>query len=184
MADINDTFSAAWGRSYVNDFIDKGRVKKVMLQADAQYRMLPGGPRPLVRAQQRGRAWCPSRPSPRRAGPSGSPRLERYNGVPSVEILGMAAAGHGLDAARPWPIVEAAGGQAAAGHRLRMDRPVASAEGVERLRPGVLYALSILIVFLCLAALYESWAIPFSVIMVVPLGVLGALLGAIADLAR
>lgn len=176
MADINDTFSAAWGSSYVNDFIDKGRVKKVMLQADAQYRMLPEDiDRWYVR--NNAGAMVPFTSFAKASWASGSPRLERYNGVPSVEILGMAMPGS-ASSGEALAIVEAAVAKLPAGIGYEwtgLSRQEKASSG----QTGLLYALSILIVFLCLAALYESWAIPLSVILVVPLGVLGALVGAI-----
>ncbi|CAN7774400.1 efflux RND transporter permease subunit [Variovorax sp. LjRoot84] len=176
MADINDTFSAAWGSSYVNDFIDKGRVKKVMLQADAQYRMLPEDiDRWYVRSSAG--AMVPFTSFAKASWSSGSPRLERYNGVPSVEILGMAMPGS-ASSGEALAIVEQAVAKLPAGIGYEwtgLSRQEKASSG----QTGLLYALSILIVFLCLAALYESWAIPFSVILVVPLGVLGALVGAI-----
>jgi hydrophobe/amphiphile efflux-1 (HAE1) family protein len=176
MADINNTFSTAWGSSYVNDFIDKGRVKKVMLQADAQYRMLPED---IERWYVRNSAgtMVPFTSFAKAGWTSGSPRLERYNGVPSVEILGMAMPGS-ASSGEALAIVEAAVAKLPPGIGYEwtgLSRQEKASSG----QTGLLYALSILIVFLCLAALYESWAIPFSVIMVVPLGVFGALLGAV-----
>ena len=176
MSDINNTFSTAWGSSYVNDFIDKGRVKKVMLQADAKYRMLPED---IDRWYVRNTAgtMVPFTSFAKASWTSGSPRLERYNGVPSVEILGMAMPG-AASSGEALAIVEAAVAKLPAGIGYEwtgLSRQEKASSG----QTGLLYALSILIVFLCLAALYESWAIPFSVILVVPLGVLGALLGAI-----
>lgn len=175
MADINNTFSTAWGSSYVNDFIDKGRVKKVMLQADAQYRMLPED---IDRWYVRNSAgtMVPFTSFAKAGWASGSPRLERYNGVPSVEILGMAMPGS-ASSGEALAIVEAAVAKLPPGIGYEwtgLSRQEKASSG----QTGLLYALSILIVFLCLAALYESWAIPFAVIMVVPLGVFGALLGA------
>ena len=176
MSDINNTFSAAWGSSYVNDFIDKGRVKKVMLQADAPYRMLPEDiDRWYVRNSTGG--MVPFTSFAKASWSSGSPRLERYNGAPSVEILGMAMPG-AASSGEALAIVEEAVAKlpAGIGHEWTgLSRQEKASSG----QTGVLYALSILIVFLCLAALYESWAIPFSVILVVPLGVLGALVGAL-----
>ena len=175
MSDINDTFSAAWGSSYVNDFIDKGRVKKVMLQADAKYRMLPED---IDRWYVRNSAgtMVPFTSFAKASWSSGSPRLERYNGVPSVEILGMAMPGT-ASSGEALAAVEAAVAKLPPGIGYEwtgLSRQEKASSG----QTGLLYALSILIVFLCLAALYESWAIPFSVIMVVPLGVFGTLLGA------
>jgi multidrug efflux pump len=176
MADINNTFSAAWGSSYVNDFIDRGRVKKVMLQADAQYRMLPEDiDRWYVR--NGAGAMVPFTSFAKASWSSGSPRLERYNGVPSVEILGMALPGS-ASSGEALAIVEQAVGKLPAGFGYEWTG-VSRQEKASSGQTGLLYTLSILIVFLCLAALYESWAIPFAVILVVPLGVLGALAGAI-----
>ncbi len=176
MADINDTFSSAWGSSYVNDFIDQGRVKKVLLQADAPFRMLPAD---IDRWYVRNSAgtMVPFTSFSTASWMSGSPRLERYNGVSSVEILGMAKPGS-ASSGEALAIVEAAVAKLPAGIGYEwtgLSRQEKASSG----QTGLLYTLSILIVFLCLAALYESWAIPFSVILVVPLGVLGALIGAI-----
>jgi len=174
--DINHTFSTAWGSSYVNDFNDKGRVKKVMLQADAPFRMLPedidrwyvrNGAGDMVAFTSFATAsWA-----------SGSPRLERYNGVPSVEILGMAMPG-AASSGDALAIVEAAVAKLPPGFGYEWTG-LSYQEKASTGQTAMLYTLSILIVFLCLAALYESWSIPFSVILVVPLGVLGALLAAV-----
>jgi hydrophobe/amphiphile efflux-1 (HAE1) family protein len=173
--DINNTFSMAWGSSYVNDFIDKGRVKKVMLQADAPYRMLPEDINRWYVRNSSGEmvsftsfadaSWT-----------SGSPRLERYNGVSSVEILGMGMPG-AASSGQALAIVEAAVAKLPVGIGYEWTG-MSLQEKASSGQTGMLYGLSILVVFLCLAALYESWAIPFSVILVVPLGVFGALLGA------
>ncbi len=176
LADINTTLSTAWGALYVNDFLHDGRIKKVLLQGAAPYRMLPEDLNRWYVRNSRGEMvpfaafaaghWV--------LGPS---RLERYNGVPSMEILGEAAAGYSSG-----------------------DAMAAMTELVKQLPPGIgyewtkmsleesqsgsqaplLYALSLLVVFLCLAALYESWSIPFAVMLVVPLGVIGALLATYA----
>lgn len=176
IADINDNFSAAWGSSYVNDFIDKGRVKKVMLQADATYRMLPDDiNRWYIRNSDSG--MVPFSAFSKVQWASGSPRLERYNGVPSVEILGMAMPGS-ASSGEALAIVQDAVAKLPTGIGYEwtgLSRQEKASTG----QTGLLYALSILFVFLCLAALYESWAIPLSVVLVVPLGVLGALIGAI-----
>jgi len=172
IADVNNIFTTAWAPSYVNDFIDKGRVKRVYVQGDARFRMVPEdvgnwyvrnnqGEMVPLSAFTSGR-WI-----------YGSPRLERYNGVPSLNILGQGAPGVSSG-----------------------DAMLAVEEIMEKLPQGIgyqwtgmslqeresgnqaplLYALSILVVFLCLAALYESWSVPFAVMLVVPLGVLGAVL--------
>ncbi|ONZ22377.1 multidrug efflux RND transporter permease, partial [Burkholderia cenocepacia] len=172
-AAIDQTFSIAWASQYVNNFLDTdGRIKKVYVQSDAPFRMTPedmniwyvrnsaGGMVPFS-AFSTGH-WI-----------YGSPKLERYNGVSSIEIQGQAAEG------------KSTGQAMAAMEALASKLP----EGIgyswtglsfQEIQSGsqapILYAISILVVFLCLAALYESWSIPFSVIMVVPLGVVGALL--------
>jgi hydrophobe/amphiphile efflux-1 (HAE1) family protein len=176
MADVNNTFATAWGSVYVNDFIDKGRVKKVFLQADAPWRMLPGDiDRWFVRNASG--AMVPFSAFAQAGWASGSPRLERYNGVPSAEILGMALPG-ATSSGQALAIVEKHAAELPAGIGYEwtgLSRQEKASSG----QAGLLAAASILFVFLCLAALYESWAIPLSVILVVPLGVLGTLLGAV-----
>jgi hydrophobe/amphiphile efflux-1 (HAE1) family protein len=176
MSDVNDTIATAWGSSYVNDFIDKGRVKKVMLQGDAQYRMLPSD---VDRWYVRNSAgtMVPFSAFSTANWASSSPRLERYNGVPSMEILGMAMPG-AASSGEALAIVEAALAKMPPGIGYEWTG-LSLQEKASSGQTGILYAISILIVFLALAALYESWAVPFSVILVVPLGVLGALIGAI-----
>jgi multidrug efflux pump len=170
-SDVDSTLSTAWGGNYVNDFIDRGRVKRVYVQGDAPYRSRPedlgtwyvrtgtGGMAPFSSFAMTSWGQAPS-------------ALSRFNGVPSYEFQGQAAEGH-------------SSGEA-------MDRIAALAQqqpgvGVdwsgisyqERLSGGqapYLYGLSLLVVFLCLAALYESWSIPISVLLVIPLGLLGAAL--------
>jgi len=175
MTDINNTISTALGSSYVNDFIDKGRVKKVMLQGEARYRMLPSDvDRWYVRNSDGN--MVPFSAFSKASWTSGSPRLERYNGVPSMEVLGMAMPGS-ASSGQAMDIVEAAVAKLPAGIGYEwtgLSRQEKASSG----QTTLLYSLSILIVFLALAALYESWAIPFSVILVVPLGVFGALLNA------
>ncbi|MGM9486939.1 efflux RND transporter permease subunit [Ideonella sp. YS5] len=176
MADVNATFSAAWGSSYVNDFIDKGRVKKVFMQADAPFRMLPSDIDDWYVRNGSG-AMVPFSAFAQARWSSGSPRLERYNGVPSVEILGMGLPGT-LSSGQALDLVErhVAELPPGIGHEWTgVSRQEREASG----HGALLYSVSILVVFLCLAALYESWSIPFSVVMVVPLGVLGTLAGAL-----
>ncbi|EKE9229430.1 efflux RND transporter permease subunit [Salmonella enterica] len=174
LSDINETISAALGGYYVNDFIDRGRVKKVYVQADAQFRMLPGDINNLYVRSANGEmvpfstfssAWWIY----------GSPRLERYNGMPSMELLGEAAPGRSTGEAMS--LMENLASQLPNG--IGYDWTGMSYQ--ERLsgnQAPALYAISLIVVFLCLAALYESWSIPFSVMLVVPLGVVGALLAA------
>ncbi len=174
LADINDVLSTAWGSAYVNDFVDRGRTKKVYLQADAPFR---GQPEDLYswRVRNGSGEMVPFSAFTSAHWTFGSPRLERYNGMPSMEILGQAAAG------------VSSGVAMAEMEKLCAQLPVGIGyewtglsfqERMSGSQAPALYALSLLVVFLCLAALYESWAIPFSVMLVVPLGVLGALLAA------
>ncbi|EBF3267187.1 efflux RND transporter permease subunit [Salmonella enterica subsp. enterica serovar Worthington] len=174
LSDINETISAALGGYYVNDFIDRGRVKKVYVQADAQFRMLPGDINNLYVRSANGEMVPFSTFSSARW-IYGSPRLERYNGMPSMELLGEAAPGRSTGEAMS--LMENLASQLPNG--IGYDWTGMSYQ--ERLsgnQAPALYATSLIVVFLCLAALYESWSIPFSVMLVVPLGVVGALLAA------
>ena len=174
LSDINETISAALGGYYVNDFIDHGRVKKVYVQADAKFRMLPSDVNNMYVRSSNGEmvpfsAFVTSR------WVYGSPRLERYNGLPSMEILGEAAPGKSTGEAMA--LMEQLASKLPSG--IGFDWTGMSYQ--ERLsgnQAPALYAISLIVVFLCLAALYESWSIPFSVMLVVPLGVVGALLAA------
>ncbi|ECG7319409.1 efflux RND transporter permease subunit [Salmonella enterica subsp. enterica serovar Schwarzengrund] len=174
LSDINETISAALGGYYVNDFIDRGRVKKVYVQADAQFRMLPGDINNLYVRSANGEMVPFSTFSSARW-IYGSPRLERYNGMPSMELLGEAAPGRSTGEAMS--LMENLASQLPNG--IGYDWTGMSYQ--ERLsgnQAPALYAISLIVVFFCLAALYESWSIPFSVMLVVPLGVVGALLAA------
>ena len=170
---VDQTFSIAWASAFVNNFLDTdGRIKKVYAMADAPYRMTPedlhlwyvrnstGGMVPFSAFASGHWAY-------------GSPKLERYNGISSIEIQGQAAPG------------KATGQAMTAMEKIAAKLPdgigyewtgLSFQERQSGSQAPILYAISILVVFLCLAALYESWSIPFAVIMVVPLGVLGALL--------
>ncbi|MFI8607250.1 efflux RND transporter permease subunit [Pseudomonas sp. NPDC077649] len=172
LADINNTLSIAWGASYVNDFIDRGRVKKVYLQGVSSARMSPEDLNKWYVRNAAGQ-MVPFSAFASGEWTYGPPKLSRYNGVSAVEILGAPAPGF------------SSGDAMAAVEEIAKQLP----EGVgyawtglsyeERLsgsQAPALYALSLLVVFLCLAALYESWSIPFSVMLVVPLGIIGALL--------
>ncbi|EAT8907628.1 efflux RND transporter permease subunit [Salmonella enterica] len=174
LSDINKTISAALGGYYVNDFIDRGRVKKVYVQADAQFRMLPEDINNLYVRSANGEMVPFSTFSSARW-IYGSPRLERYNGMPSMELLGEAAPGRSTGEAMA--LMENLASRLPNG--IGYDWTGMSYQ--ERLsgnQAPALYAISLIVVFLCLAALYESWSIPFSVMLVVPLGVVGALLAA------
>ncbi|MCA6218045.1 efflux RND transporter permease subunit [Ideonella sp. B7] len=175
LGDINNVLSAAWGSAYVDDFIDKGRVKKIYLQGDAPYRMVPED---LQRWYARNSAGEMVRFDTFASGhwTTGSPRLERYNGSPSVEILGMALPGV-ASSGEVMDTMEKLVAQLPKGIGYEWTG-VSLQERQAGSQALALYAISILIVFLCLAALYESWSIPFAVVLVVPLGVLGTLVSA------
>jgi hydrophobe/amphiphile efflux-1 (HAE1) family protein len=172
LADINATLSATWGGVYINDFIDKGRTKRVFMQADAPFRMQPDD---LGRWFIRNRAgeMVPFSAFATGHWTYGSPKLDRYNGVPTVAIQCEPAPGHSSGdamAAMEALVAELPTGIAGEWTGLAYEEQRAGANA------WLLYALSLLVVFLCLAALYESWSIPASVLLVVPLGVLGAVI--------
>ena len=169
---VNSTLAAAWGSSYVDDFIDRGRVKRVFVQADAQFRMSPEDFNSWSVKNDKGE-MVPFSSFATTRWDYGSPRLERYNGISAVEIQGEAAPG------------TASGDAMAAIETLAKDLPpgfevewtgLSYQERQAGSQTPILYALSLLIVFLCLAALYESWSVPTSVLLVAPLGILGAVL--------
>jgi hydrophobe/amphiphile efflux-1 (HAE1) family protein len=170
IADINNTLSAAWGSQYVNDFIDRGRIKRVFVQGEAPSRMLPEDFNHWYVRNSVG-TMVPFSAFAQGSWTYGSPKLERYNGVPSTEILGMPAPG--VSTGDAIKIVESLVAQLPPGISydwtgLSFEEQRAGSE------TGALYAISLAVVFLCLAALYESWVIPFAVMLVVPLGILGA----------
>ncbi|MEA3004558.1 MAG: multidrug efflux pump [Sphingomonadales bacterium] len=170
-SDVDSTLSVAWGGNYVNDFLDRGRVKRVYVQGDAPYRSRPedlgswfvrtstGTMAPFSAFATTGWGQAPS-------------TLSRFNGLPSYEFSGDAAPGTSSGQAMN-RMAALAGAEAG----VSVDWSGLSYQ--ERLSGGqapYLYALSLLVVFLCLAALYESWSIPLSVLLVIPLGLLGAAL--------
>ena len=171
-ADINATLSSALGGTYVNDFIDRGRVKKVFVQADAPFRMKPEDlQRWYVRNNQG--EMVPFSAFASTHWQIGSPRLERYNGLSSVNIQGAPAPGKSSGDAMKAMEKMAAQLPAGVGYQwtgLSLQEREAGAQA------PALYALSIFVVFLLLAALYESWSIPLAVILVIPLGVIGAVI--------
>jgi hydrophobe/amphiphile efflux-1 (HAE1) family protein len=172
LSDINDTIQSAWGSAYVNDFLDRGRLKRVYVQGDAPSRMLPedldtwyvrNGAGQMVQFSAFAHGdWT-----------YGSPKLERYNGLSSLEFLGTPAPGRSTGQA----LAEMERLAAKLPHGIGYDWTGLS---YEEKRAGskamVLYGLSLAVVFLCLAALYESWAIPAAVLLVIPLGIIGAVL--------
>ncbi|WP_168416561.1 efflux RND transporter permease subunit [Acinetobacter indicus] len=175
IAEINSTMGMAWGGSYINDFIDRGRVKKVYVQGEAGSRMMPEDLDQWYVRNNRGE-MVPFSAFATGEWTYGSPRLERYNGVSSMNIQGTPAPG------------VSSGDAMVAMEEIIAKLPDMGLQGFDYEWTGLsleeresgdqapfLYALSLLIVFLCLAALYESWSIPFSVLLVVPLGIVGAL---------
>jgi multidrug efflux pump len=174
LANINSTLSAAWGSNYINDFVDRGRVKRVYMQGDAPYRMTPGNlDRWYVRNNDGDMTPFSSFATTRwTIGPAA---LTRYNGLPSIEIQGGGAPGVSSG--------EATKEIAKLFQQLPKDvgyelTGLSYEEEASGSQAPALYALSILVIYLCLAALYESWAIPLSVMLVIPLGVIGALAAA------
>lgn len=176
IAEINSTMSMAWGGSYINDFIDRGRVKKVYVQAESDSRMMPEDLNKWYVRNNSGE-MVPFSAFATGEWTYGSPRLERYNGVSAKNIQGAPAPG------------VSSGEAMQAMEEIVAKLPSMGLNGFDYEWTGLsleeresgdqapfLYALSLLIVFLCLAALYESWSIPFSVLLVVPLGIVGALL--------
>ncbi len=176
MSDVNDTLSTAWGSSYVNDFIDRGRIKRVYMQADAEFRMTPDDLDRWYVRNNKGE-MVPFSAFATGHWQYGSPRRERFNGMPSVEILGEPAPGKSSGDAMAE--MERLAGQLPAGIGYEWTG-ISFQERIAGAQTPILYSLSILVVFLCLAALYESWAIPFSVMLVIPLGIVGALVGTYA----
>ncbi len=169
---INSTLTVAWGGQYVDDFIDRNRVKRVYVQSDAPFRMVPEDfNRWYVR--NAGGDMVPFSAFASWRWMYGSPRLERYNGVPAINITGMPAPG--VSSGDAMTEMERLATELPAGVSIEWSGQ-SYQERVANAQTPMLYALSLLIVFLCLAALYESWSIPTSVLMVVPLGILGTVL--------
>ena len=170
LADVNNVLATAWGSSYVNDFIENGRVKKVFLQADAKYRMLPEDINGWYVRNKAGE-MTPFSAFATARWQYGSPRLERYNGIPSVEIMGQA--GPGVSTGEAMAEMEKMVAQLPSGVGYEW-----TGLSYEEKRAGAqapaLYAISLLVVFLSVAALYESWTIPFVNMLMLPLGLVGA----------
>ncbi|HBE94159.1 MAG TPA: hydrophobe/amphiphile efflux-1 family RND transporter [Desulfovibrio sp.] len=169
---IHNTISAAFGSAYVNDFIQAGRVKKVYAQADAPYRMMPHDLERLYIRNDLGK-MVPFSSIAEGRWSLGSPKLERYNAFPSINIWGEPAPGHSTGEAMNAMEELAAKLPQGIGFDwtgLSYQERMATAQG------PILYAFSIFVIFLCVAALYESWTIPFVNLLMLPLGVLGAIL--------
>ncbi len=171
-SDIDQVLSDAWGSSYINQFVDRGRVKKVILQGNETSRMLPEDVGKWYVRNAAGQ-MVPFSAFTRGAWGYGPPKLNRYNGTPSIEILGSPAPG------------KSTGDAMDALARLMAKLPpgigyewtgLSYEERLSGSQARNLYLVSLLVVFLCLAALYESWSIPVAVMLVVPLGVAGVIL--------
>ncbi|MCL1142778.1 efflux RND transporter permease subunit [Shewanella gaetbuli] len=169
---VNSVLATAWGGSYVNDFIDRGRVKKVYVQGEAKYRMQPSDLDTWYVRNSEGE-MVPFSAFATGSWTYGSPQLQRFNGLPAVNIQGATMPGYSTGAAMA--DLEAMVEQLPPGFGLEWNG-LSYEERLSGNQAPALYALSILVVFLVLAALYESWSVPFAVILVVPLGVIGALI--------
>jgi multidrug efflux pump len=174
-SDINATLATAWGGQYIDDFIDRGRVKRVYVQSDAPFRMLPEDfNRWTVRNLQG--EMVPFAAFANWRWEYGSPRLERFNGAPAHEIAGDAAPG--ISSGTAMQEIERIVAELPRGVGVEW-----TGQSYQERRAGaqtpLLYTLSLLVVFLCLAALYESWSIPTAVLLVVPLGILGTVLASV-----
>ncbi len=172
LTDINNTLSIALGSSYVNDFIDRGRVKKVYIQGQAGARMSPEDLKKWYVRNSAG-TMVPFSSFAKGEWIYGSPKLARYNGVEAMEVLGAPAPGYSTGEAMAE--VEAIAAKLPAGVGISWTG-LSYEERLSGSQAPALYALSLLMVFLCLAALYESWSIPIAVMLVVPLGIIGALM--------
>ena len=172
LSDINSTLSISFGSSYVNDFIDRGRVKKVYVQGQAGARMSPEDLKKWYVRNSAG-TMVPFSAFAKGEWIYGSPKLARYNGVEAMEVLGSPAPGYSTGEAMAE--VEAIAKKLPAGVGISWTG-LSYEERLSGSQAPALYALSLLMVFLCLAALYESWSIPIAVMLVVPLGIIGALM--------
>jgi HAE1 family hydrophobic/amphiphilic exporter-1/multidrug efflux pump len=174
LGDVNNTLSAAWGGVYINDFIDRGRVKRVYMEGDAPYRSKPDDLNDWFVRGSTG-AMAPFSSFSTNSWVFGPARLERYNGLPSFELQGQAAPGVSSGAAMDK--MEAMAKRLPKGVGFEWTG-LSYEERLSGSQAPMLYALSVLVVFLCLAALYESWSVPVAVILVIPLGIVGAVLAA------
>ena len=169
---IHRTLSAAFGSAYINDFVQGGRVKRVYIQADAQYRMLPKDLEKLYIRNTQGK-MVPFSSFASGRWTSGAPRLTRFNGFPSINIWGEPAPGRSSGEAMK--AMEEAVTKLPRGFGFDWSG-LSYQERMASTQAPLLYAFSIFVIFLCLAALYESWTIPISVLLVLPLGVIGGII--------
>ena len=170
--EIHDTISAAFGSAYINNFVQAGRVKRVFIQADAEHRMLPGDIENIYVRNNQGK-MVPLSALATGRWVFGSPPLERFNGFPALNILGESAPGRSTgDAMKKMEdfvkVLPAGIGYDWQG--LSYQERQSSSQA------GPLYAFSVLVIFLCLAALYESWPIPISILLTMPLGAIGGVI--------
>ena len=172
MAEINATLSTAWGGAYIDDFIDRGRVKRVYMQAEAEFRMSPEDLL-LWSVKNNQGEMVPFAAFASTRWDYGSPRLERFNGIAAMEVQGEAAPG--VSSGEAMAEVERLVRQLPPGFSVDWSG-LSYQEREAGSQAPLLYALSLLVVFLCLAALYESWIVPTSVMLVAPLGILGTVL--------
>jgi multidrug efflux pump len=176
MADVDDTLAVAWGGRYIDDFIDRGRVKHVIIQADAPFRMVP---------EDFGRWYVRNADGHMVSTASfatshweyGSPRLERFNGASAMEINGQAAPG--VSSGEAMKEIQKLVAQLPKGYSIDWTGQSYQERAAGAQTP-LLYSLSVIVVFLCLAALYESWSIPTAILLAVPLGVIGAVIASTA----
>ncbi|WP_321390346.1 efflux RND transporter permease subunit [uncultured Desulfuromusa sp.] len=166
---ITDTIGTAWGSTYVNDFVDQGRIKRVYMQGDAPYRMLPEDVQRWYVRNDKG-DMVPFSSFVTGDWGYGPSRLERYNGRSSMEILGAPA--QGISSGVVMAAIEEMAEKLPEGIALEWTG-LSYEERMAGSQTTLLYGVSLLIVFLCLAALYESWTIPFAVMLIVPLGIIG-----------
>jgi HAE1 family hydrophobic/amphiphilic exporter-1/multidrug efflux pump len=172
---INQTIASAWGGSYINDFVDRGRVKRVYVQADEPYRQSPEDVSDLYVRGSDGTSMAPFTSFSTLRWANAPVQLSRYNGSPSLELQGSPAPG--VSTGTAMKAMEEIQAKLPPGTALEWTG-LSYEEQQSSGQAPALYGLSLLIVFLCLAALYESWTIPLAVVLVVPLGIVGALLGA------
>ncbi|WP_329763165.1 multidrug efflux RND transporter permease subunit SmeE [Stenotrophomonas geniculata] len=169
---INGTLAAAWGSSYIDDFVDRGRVKRVFVQADQPFRMVPEDFDLWSVKNDKGE-MVPFSAFATKHWDYGSPRLERYNGVSAMEIQGEPAPG--VASGDAMAEIEQLAKQLPAGFGIEWTA-MSYQERQAGSQTPLLYTLSLMIVFLCLAAMYESWSVPTAVLLAAPLGILGAVL--------
>ena len=172
IADVNATLSSAWGGRYIDDFLDRGRIKRVYIQADAPFRMAPEN-FSLWSVRNMAGEMVPFAAFASVRWEYGSPRLERYNGVSAVEIIGEGAPG--VSTGDAMAEIERLVAELPQGYGMEWTA-LSYQEKQAGGQTSLLYILSLLMVFLCLAALYESWSVPTAVLLVAPLGILGAVL--------